>query len=139
VHPCLPSRRSLHHEIAAFDIERCAGDIAGLLGGEEADQVRDFERLAEALDRKAAGIGREVVGRGMFPRQLGIDQPRADGIDRNPIRPKLLGRGAGQIAADSVTGSSMCQTSDGMNSWNSRGWTKTSRCRVPNFSAICRA
>jgi len=36
-----------HHQVAAVDIEGRAGDVAGGLGGGEANQIGDFDRGAE--------------------------------------------------------------------------------------------
>src|SRR5437660_7265664 len=38
----------LKHQVAAVDVEGRAGDVAGGLGGSEANQIGDFERGAEA-------------------------------------------------------------------------------------------
>ena len=37
-----------HHQVAAVDVEGRADDVAGGLGGGEANQIGDFERGAEA-------------------------------------------------------------------------------------------
>ena len=44
-----------HHQVAAVDVEGRAGDIAGGLGGGEANQIGDFERSAEPRHGIARG------------------------------------------------------------------------------------
>ena len=44
-----------HHQVAAVDVERRAGDVAGSLGGGEANQIGDFERSAEPRHGIARG------------------------------------------------------------------------------------
>ena len=62
-----------HHQVAAVDIERSAGDVTGGLGSGKANQIGDFKSGAEAWHRITRGESLEQVVRGMFARQFGID------------------------------------------------------------------
>src|SRR6185295_20186351 len=89
------ARRSSDHQIAAVDVEGGAGDVAGLLGGEEADEVGDLGGRAEALNGEGARVGGELLGCGVLPRQLGVDETGADRVDGDAEGSELLGGGAG--------------------------------------------
>ena len=52
---CVGEQYRSHHQVAAVDVEGRAGDVAGGLGGGEANQIGDFERGAEAQDGIARG------------------------------------------------------------------------------------
>src|SRR4029077_20151072 len=69
-----------HHQVAAVDVEGRAGDVAGSVGGGEANQISDFERSAEPRHRIARGQAFDQLVRGMFTRQLGVDHTGADGV-----------------------------------------------------------
>ena len=62
-----------HHQVAAVDVEGRAGDVAGSLGGGEANQIGDFERSAEPRHGIARGKTFEQLVRGMFARHLRIE------------------------------------------------------------------
>src|SRR5258708_29756847 len=85
-----------HHQVAAVDIERRAGDIARGLRGGEADQVSDFYWRAESWHGVAGGEPGEGSQVRVLVRELGIDHPRADRVDRDAVFPKLLGGGASE-------------------------------------------
>lgn len=57
-----------HHQVAAVDVEGRAGDVAGGLGGGEANQIGDFECGAEARHGIARGKTLEQLVRRMFAR-----------------------------------------------------------------------
>ena len=69
-----------HHQVATVDVEGRTGDVAGGLGGGEANQIGDFDRGAEARHGIARGETFEQLVRSMFARQLGIDHTGADGV-----------------------------------------------------------
>src|SRR6478736_5590889 len=69
-----------HHQFTAVDVERGTGDVAGGLGGGEANQIGDFEGGAEARHGITCGETFEQLVRGMFASQLGIDHAGADGV-----------------------------------------------------------
>src|SRR5438034_11723834 len=79
-----------HHLVAAVDVEGRAGNVAGSLGGGEANQIGDFERSAEPRHGIARGKTFEQLVRGMFARQLGIDRAGADGVHGDAELAELL-------------------------------------------------
>ena len=54
--------RRLHHQVAAGDVDRRAGHVAGFLGGEKANQVRDLDRGAESRNRETRGESLQQLG-----------------------------------------------------------------------------
>ena len=79
-----------HHQVAAVDVEGRAGDVAGGLGGGEANQIGDFDGGAEARHGIARGETFEQLVRSMFARQLGIDHTGADSVHGDAELAELL-------------------------------------------------
>src|SRR4029077_8958232 len=69
-----------HHQFAAVNVEGGTGDVAGGLGGGEANQIGYCERGAEARHGITCGETFEQLVRGMFASQLGIDHAGADSV-----------------------------------------------------------
>src|SRR5258708_32589333 len=85
-------RAGSHHQIAAVDVERRAGDVAGRLRRREADQVGHFQRRPEPRHGIARRQPLQQLGRGVLARQLAVDHPGADGVDGDAELPQLLRR-----------------------------------------------
>src|SRR5262249_10580140 len=73
-------QRKSHHQVAAVDIERSAGDITGGFGSGKTTQIGDFKSGAEARHRITCGEPLEQVVRGIFAREFSIDHTRADSV-----------------------------------------------------------
>src|SRR4030095_8755284 len=82
----------LHHEVAAIDIERRAGDVAGGLRCGEADEIRNLERGPQSRHRVPGGQPLEQLRRRILARELGVDHAGADGGDGDAHLPELLRR-----------------------------------------------
>src|SRR5580692_1457682 len=86
----------LHHQVAAVDVQRGAGEVPGRFGGGEANEVRDLPGGAQPRDRKRGRDLREPLGRRALARELRVDHPRAHGVDGDAEGSQLLGGGAGE-------------------------------------------
>src|SRR6185312_5269006 len=81
----------LQHQIPAIDIQRRPRDVAGGFGGEEADEVGDFDGVSETADGEGLGDGLELLGGGVFARQLGVEEPGTDSVDGDAVGSQLFG------------------------------------------------
>src|SRR4029077_938531 len=77
---CVCVQHRSQHQVAAVDVEGCAGDVAGGFGGGEANQIGDFEGSGEGRHEIPRGTTFEHLVRGMFASQLGIDHAGADSV-----------------------------------------------------------
>src|SRR5260221_5481891 len=67
------NRGSLHHQVAAVDIQRRTGDVRRAFGGGKTDQISDFERSAEAGHWIALGQPIELLRWRAFSRDVRVD------------------------------------------------------------------
>src|ERR1043166_2932124 len=88
--------RSLHHEVAAIDVQGRTGDVAGSFGRDKADQIGNLDGRAEPRDGIALSQAFENLGGGAFPSQFGVDHSRADGVHGYAERAQLLCRRASE-------------------------------------------
>ena len=89
-----------HHQVAAVDVERRAGDVAGRLRCGEADQVGNFERGAEARNRIARRRGASSSSGDAFSRVSSVSiMPGQTAFTVMPNLPELLRRRARQARA----------------------------------------
>ena len=103
------SQTALHssdRETAAVDLHGRAGDVGGPVGGEEADDVAELARRADAPERDLGELRR---GRPVGAVELGharrVDPAGRDAVDGDAVRPELARerlRPAGDRRADRV-------------------------------------
>ena len=77
-------------------IDRRAGDVGGLVGGEEQHGVRHVVRRAEAAERHRALHRLDELGRAVPAQRLGHDVAGLDAVDGDAERRELDRRGADQ-------------------------------------------
>src|SRR5262245_46650265 len=90
----IPAR--LHHQVAAIDVQRRAGDVPSGFRRDEADEIGNLERRAETRHRVGGRQAREHFGGGVLAGQLRVDHPRADGVHRDSELAQLLRGSPGQ-------------------------------------------
>ena len=81
--------------LAAVDHERLAGDVAGLVRGQEAHGGGDIGRLPEAAERDRLQVLRP--DHRVFDHELGdagVHDPRGDRVDADPVRAQIHRRRA---------------------------------------------
>src|SRR4029079_5241062 len=83
-------RDESHHQVAAVNIERSAGDVTGGLGSGKTNQIGDFKSAAETWHWISRSKSLEQLVRGMFARQFGIDHARANSVHGDAELPELL-------------------------------------------------
>src|SRR5215204_7481652 len=82
--------------LAAVRVQDRAGDVGGILAGEEQEGRRDLARLARALHRRLGAEARDVLrveGRGNERRP---DRPRRDAVHPDALIDELLRQRTGE-------------------------------------------
>src|SRR6202040_3021399 len=91
-----PPARDSHHQVAAVDVDRRAGDVAGPLGGKKTDQFGHLGGGAQARHGEGPNVDGQLLGGGVLAGQLGVDQAWTDRVDGDAERAELLRGGAGE-------------------------------------------
>src|SRR5205807_7620136 len=85
-----PGRSLVSRPAAPVDDDRFAGDVAGVVGGEEGDHLPDLRRRADAAER--GRLQHPVENLLVAPeslREARFDQPRRDRVAADSARPQL--------------------------------------------------
>src|SRR5215831_17335083 len=84
------SSSSSHEQAAAVDVDRRARDVAGGVRREEADEVPDLDRSTQTLYREGLSQLIESLVRCGAVRKFRVEDPRANRVDRDAVRPELF-------------------------------------------------